>query len=122
MQIKNNTFVVRYKDDAMIDVEDVKATHDFAISHTKGMPIPVLLHMGQYSTVTPSAREYVQQLNSPPAIAEALVVSSLAQRLIVNSYMLFRRLRNPVKVFRKEEDAWKWLASFHTQPLAAASF
>lgn len=44
--------------------------------------------------------------------AEAIVTSSLSNRLIVNWFARFFNPPSPVRVFKREEEARKWLSKF----------
>jgi len=63
--------------------------------------------------VEPIAREIISKHveYSKIRIAEAFLINSLANRLIVNFYIKFNRPPNPTKVFNNLESALEWLRS-----------
>jgi len=63
--------------------------------------------------VEPIAREIISKHveYSKIRIAEAFLINSLANRLIVNFYIKFNRPSNPTKVFNHLESALEWLRS-----------
>ena len=70
----------------------------------------VLVEMGLHATVSAEAREYAQE-NKLPAVAEALVLYSLPQRLLFKFYSMFRKQSHPLAIFKDYESAEAWLKS-----------
>lgn len=88
--------------------ESVLVYHDLG----KGKLLKVLAEFPEFSDLTFEAREYLQN-REIPAIAEAVVFTSLAQRLIFNFYRLFRRPTHPVKGFNCLDSAENWLSTYN---------
>jgi hypothetical protein len=109
LQVKDNIFIVRYKDNVVADLDDVKEVYEIHNKLAEGKVLRVMLNFGKYTSLTKEAREYAQNVKIP-AVAEAMVVSNLAQRLIMNFYTMYRKIKTPLKVFKAEEDAFKFLA------------
>ena len=106
----DNIFITKFNDNVLLRVEQVKEiiTHYEHVNASK--PKLVLAIAGTHTNITPAAREYAESYGVP-AIAEAIVVSSLAQRFLVNLYMHIRNINHPVNVFSDIENAKKWLLS-----------
>lgn len=111
LQVKDNVFVVRYKDNVVADLDEVKEIYTYHNQLVHGKTLRVMLNFGKYTSLTKEAREYAQNVKIP-AIAEAMVVSNLAQRLIMNFYTMYRKIDNPLKVFKTEEEAFKFLEKY----------
>jgi hypothetical protein len=73
----------------------------------------VLAVASEYTSLDPSARQY---LSTPEAgihsIAEAYVIHSLAQRMLMNFLTKVAGTPVPVHFFKKEQHAVDWLKSF----------
>ena len=70
----------------------------------------VIIENGRHASLDKSAREYLQN-NKFDALASAIVMHSLAQRIIFNFYLKFRNQSFPTKGFNSLTDAIKWLKS-----------
>lgn len=59
---------------------------------------------------TPEARKTGAEMHLKfPKVADALVVNSLAEKLIANFYIKFNRPSVPTRMFTNEKDALSWL-------------
>jgi hypothetical protein len=99
---------IKINDDVEVDVEDSKEHYEIVNRIFKGVPGYVITESGLNSTVTKEVREYVHNL---PAIskAEAIIVNSLAQRIMSNFIIKFHTPGRNVKVFNKLELAIEWI-------------
>jgi hypothetical protein len=88
-----------------IDFEEGKAIYT---ELGDGRKLRHLIEFGEYSTATTEARTWAEA-NSPAAIAEAIVIKSLAQGLLVRFYLKMRKNQHPCKVFRNSSEAKNWL-------------
>jgi hypothetical protein len=75
---------------------------------TKGIPYKVIIEFGTFVQVSSEAREFAQ-LNKQQAKAEALIVKSLGQRMLVNFYIKLKLQAHPTKVFKDFKEAINWL-------------
>ena len=57
------------------------------------------------------AREY-GAASEVPAIAEAMVIQTLAHRILARFYTSFNKKSHPLKVFMNRDKAVEWLAGF----------
>jgi hypothetical protein len=102
---------VEYIGDYIVDEEDVIEFHAIFTKEAEKGKLKLLVLPGQNTSATREAREYSQRtvLNS---FGEAIVISSLAQRIISNFYISFKnKAHYPIKMFNSKEEAVKWLRS-----------
>jgi hypothetical protein len=77
-----------------------------------GMKQLVLVTGGNESTVTRETREFsATDEASSVTLAEAVVVRTLAHRLIINFLLRFYKPKRLLRMFTNEKDAVKWLHS-----------
>jgi len=107
----DNIFITKFNDNALLRIEQVKEIITHYEHFNESKPQLVLAIAGSHTNITPAAREYAESYGAP-AIAEAIVVSTLAQRFLVNLYMHIRNNEHPVNVFSDIENAKKWLLSY----------
>ncbi len=75
--------------------------------------VPVLIVGGSFSTLAPETRAFLASEESLLySKAEAFLLKSLAQKLLINFYIKFDKPLVPTKVFTKEEEAIIWLKGF----------
>ena len=80
---------------------------------TNGEPTPFLFESGEGVQVTKEARENAIRIEKEsPCNAMAVVVSSLAYKLIANFYFQFHKPTIPYKVFSNSTDATLWLKNY----------
>ncbi len=108
--LADDIFYIKYHEDTYSDVEDFKEGYNSYLELTEGKTVKVLVEMGRHATVTTEAREYAQE-NKIPAVAEALVLYSLPQRILFKFYGKFRRQNHPLRVFKSFDEALNWLKS-----------
>lgn len=93
--------------DAPFDLLEAKRQYEVALELTKGKDYLVLVNT-EGATVQPTkeAQEYLIKVNK--RIAEAIVVESLAMRILSRFYV--RGIKShPVKVFKTRDQAVEWL-------------
>ena len=108
--IDNEIFYIKYVEDTYSDVDDFKEGYASYLELTNRKPVKVLIEMCEHATISSEAREYAQA-NKIPAIAEALVLHSLGQRILINFYIKFRKQEHPIKIFKNFDYALLWLKS-----------
>lgn len=101
---------LKYEDNVILEVEDYKAGMEAYQEAGKGKKLKIMVEVGKYTSSSSEGRKYAQE-NNPKAIAEALVIHSLAQRMLARFYVLFHHGDHPIKVFVDPEKARRWLAS-----------
>lgn len=98
-----------------VTMDLAKAIIDKSLLLLNGESRPFLfLYKDLYVKITNEVSGYIA--SHPELIkvkkAEAIVTKSLANRLLVNFFSYFFRPPAPVKVFKNEAEARKWLAKF----------
>ncbi|MBA2610690.1 MAG: hypothetical protein H0U95_01875 [Bacteroidetes bacterium] len=101
--------------DDEIDFDEIKQQVDACYIITEGKAIPVLIDVRNgRKNLSPEARNYAGK-NNPYKhlkLAEALLIKSLAQRIMANFFIKIGKHHHPSKVFTREEAAIKWLLEF----------
>ncbi len=99
---------IKINDYAEVDVPDSIEHYEIVSKVFKGVPGYVITESGLNATVTKEVREYVHSL---PVIskAEAIIVNSLAQRIMSNFIIKFHAPGRKIKVFTSLEAAVEWI-------------
>jgi hypothetical protein len=98
--------------DDEIEFDEIKQQIDACYIISDGKPIPVLIDVRNgKKNLSPEARNYAGKQNPHRhlKLAEALLINSLAQRIMANFFIKFNKHHHPSKVFTREEAAVKWL-------------
>ena len=106
---------VKYKDEIEVDVEAVKKHIEAIIKLANGQEVCVLLDARNVnSQVTSEAREYASTNKEYENTrkAYAIVVNSLANKLVANFYIKFNKPAKPSRVFNNKKEAMDWLKEF----------
>ena len=98
-----------YNSDSPFDLAEAKRQYDGARGLSKSQPYKVLIDIRDVN-VSPKkeAQEFLSSVDEK--IAEAILVNSLAARILSRFYMR-RTVSNPVRIFSKEQKAVDWLNS-----------
>ena len=113
----NRFVVVRYNEIAEIGMKDLVEIENAVFSLTDGRDAYVLAILGKYSVTTNEARHYLQKAKTPCTLAQAVVVHSVAQRVIGNFYARFKQKEFPVRMFGSRNDATNWLLELKKREL-----
>jgi hypothetical protein len=106
----NGILEVKIKEGAEIDAAQVHSNIE-AIKEITDDRHPVLVDARVIFTITQEARELAAE-NSKNRLAKAVLINSLATRLIGNFYINFHKPSIPTKIFTSREDAIEWLTKF----------
>ena len=104
------TFIL--KEDAEIEIEDIKETHSAFTDLTKGKPFCIFTDARCNTTATTEARAYASKHNIKTNLAVAILVHSTAMKLMANFYIQFNKPIVPTKMFTKKDAAIKLAKSF----------
>lgn len=110
--LEENILLVVMKEDAVVDVPEAIENYHAALKLAAGRRFTALVDARLPASITKEAREYSanpeQYTNT---IAQAVVVTSLANRLLANFIMLFlqRNKTVEIKVFSDYDIALNWL-------------
>ena len=104
--------------DQTYNVADIKAIHNSISDLSDNKKALLLLIGSNYTSIDADAKEF---LSSPEAglhsIAEAYVIKSLAQRLLLNFIIKVKGTSVPSKFFTDTNTAITWLSQFKTNNL-----
>jgi hypothetical protein len=98
---------------AHITLEDSKEI----FNHTKrfssgGKDLLVMTIAGEDSNIDPEVRDFSMSAESSVHTkGEAIILHSLAHKLLINFALKFYKPNRPMKMFTKEEEAIEWLLS-----------
>ncbi len=109
--LEEDIFYIYFRPNTYSCLRDFKEAYVAYRELSEGRNIKVLIEFGKYAMISDRAREYAQE-NDIPFVAEAVVVTGLAQTILYRFYSLFRRHKYPLKMFHTKEDAIVWLNSF----------
>lgn len=97
---------------ADIDIEDLIEVVQFSERNIIKGKYPLLIDMGYGSSFSSEARSYAADRTKRFSMADAFVIKSFAQRLILNFYIRFHKPSLPTSVFKDKEEAMEWLKQF----------
>lgn len=112
--------VIKCNEGRALHYEDVDEIFNAYLDLTNNIPHKVLILAGDQGTATREGREHAQK-TALPCLAEAIVVSSFAQRIISNFYIAFKKCSYPIKLFNHEDEAVNWLLNLESEELSATS-
>ncbi|MFB6306998.1 MAG: hypothetical protein ABEH43_08440 [Flavobacteriales bacterium] len=90
-------------------LSDIYEIEDFYEKQFKNSPINLITYLGKYASITKDAREYLEEKGSDLIAKNAIIIQSLAQRMIVDHYVRVKKHDTPTKVFDNIVDAYDWL-------------
>ena len=111
--IEDDIFHLNYFSNESATGKDYKAGYDAYDTLRKGGKLKVIVENGKYTIIDNSAREYLHE-NKFEAIAAAIVLHSIGQRIIYNFYVKFRNQDYPIKAFKNFSLAKEWLNNFNS--------
>ncbi len=107
--LEEDILCLEYIDDIILTEEDVSEFHAIFAKETENRKLKLLVLPGQNTSANREAREYSQR-TILKSLGEAIVINSLAQRIISNFYISFKSKADyPIKMFNSKEEALKWL-------------
>ncbi|MBA2613222.1 MAG: hypothetical protein H0U95_14730 [Bacteroidetes bacterium] len=105
---------IKLDDNSEINLKDSIEHHAFLKTKFDGKnKIRVLTESGRYTTITKEAREFSTQPEiNLMTLASAVVIKSLAHRIVINFIISFTRKQNiKMRIFDNKEEAIEWLLS-----------
>lgn len=109
--IGDDIFYAFYKPETLNEVEHVEIVFDAYKELAKVNPLKVIIEFATLATVSKEARDYIEN-HKVEAICEAIVITELAQRLIINFYFKIKSHKHPSKAFKNVKNAIAWANSF----------
>lgn len=110
--LSDNILYYKYKDNVVIDQSDIEEMLDFQKEIGVDETISRIIHVGQFASITPKARQYVEKFKKK-AKAEAFILNGLSHRILFNFYSKIRAKQNPIKSFKKLTTAIEWIESLN---------
>lgn len=110
--LEKDILYVVMKDDAIVDIPECIENYEATMQLTKGNRYAVLVDARHYVVLTNEARAYSSQPSQQTyTIAQAVVIASLANRLLANFLIQFhKRNKNAeMKLFNDFDLASNWL-------------
>lgn len=94
----------------LFNLEDAKQVVEEAGRIGGGKVMANLIVIGADTTADSEARAYASsEIGSIYKIADAMVISSISQKIVANAYLKFNKPVRPTKFFTNEVTALKWL-------------
>jgi hypothetical protein len=106
--------VIQTKNNSTIDVMDIKEMLSLIDLFNLESKSKLLSIAGAFSELTSEAQKFMrtEEANVNRHIAEAIVVNSLAQRIIGNMYLKIVSQNRPSKLFTVATKAIEWLKAY----------
>lgn len=113
--LENGIIHYTYLPDIEVDENDHIENHKALMEITGNTKHPLLIDSGELISVTLEARKKIRELEPlAPIIVRAIVIKSLAHRMLTNFYIKFHQPIVPTKVFENYDDALQFLLGFTT--------
>lgn len=107
-----NYYLVEIKDDAFFEIDDLVQLVEFE-KELSGKVLPILVLCSPTANTNNELLSYISKnVNNPYCKAEAFVINSLSQKILVNTYLKLKKPERPVKFFKNKAEALKWLEQF----------
>lgn len=113
-KLDHNTIVVSFKE-TTIDLDHIKHTYGMLNELAGDKPHKKLILTQKKTTITKEARYFGMQEAKRiggNVIAEAVIVHSLYQKMVINFYSKFIDTTYPTRFFTDIEKAKEWLSTF----------
>jgi hypothetical protein len=106
----NGIMHVLFKKDALVELEDVREVVDWVESIGSGRKYANLMEAESNSEVDAEARAFAASNNQNQfTIADGMVMTSQAHKILSNFYLKFNKPVKPTKVFTSRAKAIQWL-------------
>jgi hypothetical protein len=110
--VDGNMLLVTMKENAEVDLESTKENYEITMRLTQGKRYISLVDVRAYVTITDEAKKHATQpIMYTNVIAQAVVITSLATRLLANFLIRFTQNNKDVemKLFNDYDVALNWL-------------
>ena len=110
--LEKDILLVVMKEDVVVDIPESDENYEAAMQLTKGSRYGALIDARHYVSLTNEAREHsANPKYQTHTIAQAVIISSLASRLLANFLIQFhKRNKNAeMRLFNEYDAALKWL-------------
>ncbi len=106
--VDENIFYLHFLPNTDSTAEDYQYAYQVYNELRNSERLYVIIEIDELATMDQSAREYLQK-NKFEALAAAVILRSLPQRIIYNFYIKIRQQDYPMKSFHNFEQAKKWI-------------
>lgn len=106
---QDNFLTIIIKEDAEIDLDQMQEQVRLRREMVNNEPFVILVDSRAFHNSTKEAREYISKVEDKNWLGMAVLVNSLATKIVTN---FFIKMNNPAvetKMFTNKEDAVKWL-------------
>jgi len=111
--LENGMIRYEFREGYLVDVKDIQEMSATRSRLAGDRPRKILIITSRYLSITSEGRAYdVSAHRKKNTVAEAYVITNLATRIATNFYHIFNRPPIPVKIFKTEREALKWLKKF----------
>ncbi len=105
---------VEVKDDAELEIDDLNEFYAIYRKILSTEKAPFIVIFGAFSSASKEVRDkFASQERADIKSAEALILNSLAHRMIGNFYMSILKPAHPTRIFATEEQGLAWLRAKH---------
>ena len=109
-QLENDTILFKLKENSIIELEDSKKMYEETMQLSQGRKYASLVDARAIVTLTKEAREWSANPElHKNLIAQAIVINSLANRIVGNFIIRFHKPKAPTRLFSSMEKAKEWL-------------
>lgn len=111
----NGITYIKIDDNVQIEIEDSTAHFNYLKSNYDGInKFKILVETGNYTSISKEAREYgTAPERNEMTLATAVIVKSLAHRLVINFIINFTRQQTmKMRMFDNKQKAIDWLLTF----------
>ncbi len=102
----------RVKNDCDVRIEDAKYLLEAYLKLGEGKKVPHLIIFAEFAMADRDVLEYVAEEANEFGKADAVVISSMAQKILANFYLKFQKPSVPTKFFKSEDEAVEWLLDY----------
>lgn len=97
-----------------IDLQEAKEHVQACLKITKGNKVPILLDARKgLPPMSQAALGYFAKNElTHLRLAEAILIDTLAKRMLARFYYLFHKPKNPLRIFSNEKEAVGWLVNY----------
>lgn len=110
--LDNGIVLLKIDDNSEVQVEDSIEQHKILKkNYIPGKKFRILVDPGRYTSISTEAREYSSRPeNNNLTLATAVIIKSLAQRIVINFMINFVQKQNMrMRMFESKEKAIEWL-------------
>jgi hypothetical protein len=108
--MQENLYLCKMVDNIEVDLDDSKENFKAMMEISESKPYAVLVDARVHCSITKEAMEHsTRPESSTNLIANAIMVDSLANRILGNFLIRMSRNHAPTKLFTEEQKALEWL-------------